>query len=68
MKYKDKVVSNLDLVTNQLKSLSNMVENNSISKESLVNELVKLSEKTNSISEMIGLEDNDFSALRGGSR
>lgn len=68
MKYKDKVVSNLDIISNQLKSLGNMVENNSIAKESLINELNKLSEKVNSVSEMVGLEDNDFSTLKHGIR
>lgn len=66
MKYKSKVISNIDSVSNQLKSLKNMTENNNISKDLLLSELNKLSNRLDDISEMISLEDDDFSVLRNG--
>lgn len=66
MKFKDKVISNLDGVSNQLTSLKNLVENNNINQELLMRELEKLANRVDSISEMVSLEDNDFSVLRQG--
>lgn len=66
MKYKDKVISDLDSVSNQLDSLNNLIENNNINKELLTSELKKLSARINSVSDMISLEDRDFSTLRNG--
>lgn len=65
MRYKDKVVSNLDAINNQLNSLKNMVQNNSITPDLLIRELEKLSSRINDASEMVSLEDNDFATLRG---
>jgi len=66
MRYKEKVTSNLDAVANHLGSLKNMVENNSITKELLLSEMTKLVTRVEGISEMIGLEDTDFSNLKQG--
>lgn len=66
MRYKEKVTSNLDAVANQLTSLKNMVDNNSITKELLLSEMTKLVTRIESISEMVGLEDTDFSNLKHG--
>lgn len=66
MKFKDKVISNLDSISNQLSSLKNMVENNNINQEQLVKELQRLVTRIDSASEMVGLEDNDFAVLRQG--
>lgn len=66
MRYKEKVASNLDAVANHLGSLKNMVENNSITKDLLVSEMEKLVNRIEGISEMVGLEDTDFSNLKQG--
>lgn len=66
MKYKEKVISNLDSASNQLNSLKNMVENNSLTKELLLSEMTKLVKRVEDISEMVSLEDTDFSTLRHG--
>ena len=66
MKFKDKVISNLDGVSNQLNSLHNMVENNSINAELLMRELERLTKRVEDISDMVSLEDNDFAVLRQG--
>jgi archaellum component FlaC len=66
MKFKDKVISNLDSVSNQLHSLKNMVENNNINAELLMRELEKLSNRVEEVSDMVSLEDNDFAVLRQG--
>ena len=61
----DKVVNNLDAIHNYLVSLKNMVQNNSITKEQLENELAKLATRVEQVSEMVGLEEADFSSLAG---
>jgi hypothetical protein len=66
MKFKDKVVSNLDGISNQLESLKNMVENNSIDAPLLIKELAKLKVRVEGVSSMVGLEDDDFAVLRQG--
>jgi archaellum component FlaC len=66
MKFKDKVISNLDGVSNRLYSLKNMIENNGISPELLMKELEKLKIRVDDVSSMVGLEDNDFTVLRQG--
>jgi archaellum component FlaC len=66
MKYKEKVISNLDSVANQLSSLKNMIENNNLTKELLLSEMSKLIKRVEDISEMVSLEDADFSNLRHG--
>lgn len=66
MKYKDKVISNLDMISNQLTSLKNIVENGNISQEVLKHELEKLSKRVDDVSDMVSLEDNDFAVLRQG--
>jgi archaellum component FlaC len=66
MKYKEKVISNLDSVANQLNSLKNMIENNNLTKELLLSEMSKLIKRVEDISEMVSLEDADFSNLRHG--
>jgi len=63
MKYKSKVISSLDSITNQLVSLKNLIENNNISKEQLISELSKLSARTEDVSEIVSLESDDFSTL-----
>ena len=65
MRYKDKVVSNLDAISNQLDSLKNMVQNNALTHDLLIRELEKLSSRVNNVSEMVSLEENEFSTLRG---
>jgi len=66
MKFKDKVISNLDGVSNQLNSLRNMVENNNINAELLMRELERLTKRVEEVSDMVSLEDNDFAVLRQG--
>jgi hypothetical protein len=66
MKFKDKVISNLDGISNQLTSLKNLVENNNISQDLLMRELEKLAKRVDDVSDMVSLEDNDFSVLRQG--
>jgi len=66
MKFKDKVISNLDGVSNQLTSLKNLVENNNINAEQLKKELERLTKRVDDISDMVSLEDNDFAVLRQG--
>ena len=66
MKYKDKVIANLDSVSNQLTSLKNLVDNNNISSDLLQRELAKLTKRVEDISDMVSLEDNDFAVLRHG--
>ena len=66
MRYKEKVVSNIDAVVNQLNSLRNMVDNNSITKELLLSEMQKLATRLEDVSEMVGLEDADFRNLNEG--
>lgn len=66
MKFKDKVISNLDGVSNQLASLKNMVENNSINADLLMKELERLKVRVEGVSNMVGLEDDDFAVLRQG--
>ena len=66
MKYKEKVISDLDGIANQLNSIRNMIENNNINKELLVSELSKLNARVENISDMVSLEDADFTTLRQG--
>ena len=66
MRYKEKVISNLDSISNQLNSLKNMLENNSLTKDLLVSEMNKLKTRIDDVSEMVSLEDTDFSNLRQG--
>ena len=66
MRYKEKVTSNLDGIANQLGSVANMVENNSITKELLLSEMKKLVTRIEGVSEMVGLEDTDFRTLSEG--
>ncbi len=66
LKFKDKVISNLDGVSNQLTSLKNLVENNNINAEQLKKELERLTKRVDDISDMVSLEDNDFAVLRQG--
>ena len=66
MKFKDKVISNLDGVSNQLSSLKNMVENNNINAQQLMRELERLQKRVEDVSDMVSLEDNDFAVLRQG--
>ncbi len=66
MKYKEKVISNIDLITNQLNSLKNLVDNNSITKDLLISEMEKLISRLEDVSEMVGLESSDFKVLREG--
>ena len=66
MKYKYKVISNLDSVSNQLNSLRNLVNNNNITKELLISEMSKLVKRIDDVSEMVSLEDADFATLRYG--
>jgi len=66
MKFKDKVISNLDSIANQMGSLKNLVENNNIGQEQLKNEMQRLINRIEGVSEMVGLEDNDFAVLRQG--
>lgn len=65
MKYKAKVESNLDGISNQLSSLKNLMENNNISSDQLIKELGRLVDRVDSINELISLEYNDFSVLPG---
>ena len=65
MKYKAKVESNLDGISNQLNSLKNLVNNNNISTEQLTKELEKLVERIDGVNELVALEYNDFSVLPG---
>lgn len=65
MKYKTKVESNLDGVSNQLTSLKNLIGNNNISSEQLTKELERLIERVDGINELVSLEYNDFSVLPG---
>ena len=66
MRYKEKVISNLDAVANQLGSLKNMIENNNINKELLTATLTNLHKRLEDISEMVSLEDTDFNTVRNG--
>ena len=66
MRYKEKVISNLDAVANQLNSLTKIIDNNNINKEALISELSKLYKRIEDISEMVSLEDTDFKTLRNG--
>ncbi len=66
MKYKEKVISNLDGISNQINSLKNMVENNNITKELLTSEMTKISKRLDDVSDMVSLEDADFTTLRTG--
>jgi len=65
MKYKAKVESNLDGISNHLNSLKNLMENNNISSDQLIKELGRLVDRVDGISELVSLEYNDFSVLPG---
>lgn len=65
MKYKAKVESNLDGISNQLISLKNLVQNNNISVDQLTSELEKLAGRIDEVNELVALEYNDFSVLTG---
>ena len=65
MKYKAKVESNLDGISNQLTSLKNLVQNNNISVDQLTKELGKLAGRIDEVNELVALEYNDFSVLPG---
>jgi hypothetical protein len=69
MKFKDRVIQQLDTTQNRLDNIIRMIESNApISKEQLLSELKSYSRIIEYVSETVGLEDNDFSSLEGKSR
>lgn len=65
MKYKDKTIKELDVLSNRLSGLRNALENNkNMTKEELLRQLDISIKSTETISEQISLEDNDFARPR----
>ena len=65
MKYKDKTIRELDVLSNRLSGLRNALDNNkTITKEELLRQLDISIKSTETISEQISLEDNDFARPR----
>ena len=65
MKFKDKTVKELDVLGNRLSGLRNAIENNKpMTKEELLRQIDISIRSAETISEQIGLEDNDFARPR----
>ena len=65
MKFKDKTISELDVLCNRLSGLRNAIDGNKpMTKEELLRQLDISIKSTETISEQIGLEDNDFARPR----
>lgn len=66
MKFKDRVIQQLDTTQNRLDNVIKMLESNvPISKDQLLSELKSYSRTIEYVSETVGLEDNDFASLEG---